>query len=106
KTIQTRCQRVELKALSEDEILEILVSVIEKEKIDVSEEVIEAIADASGGSGRQALVYLESCMYCESAGEARKVMMQAGETKEVIDLARLLVGRQGRTWKDTVRILS
>lgn len=106
KTILTRCQRVDLKPVPEDAIIGLLNEVAEKEGAEVAEEVIDAIADAAQGSPRQALVYLESCMFCETASEARKVMMQAGETKEVVDLARFLMGKQGRRWKDAQRILA
>lgn len=106
KTILTRCLQVELKELSEEDILKVLTNVIKKEKLDVAEEVVEIIAESSGGSPRQALVYLEACQYCETSNEARKIMKQAGMTKEVVDLARFLLNRQSRTWKDAIRILN
>lgn len=106
KTILTRCQQYDLKALSDDDITDILVSVIEKEDLDIKEEIVEVIVDSAGGSARQALTYLESCLYCESPGEARKVMMQAGETKEVVDLARFLLDKRGRDWKKAQKILA
>lgn len=106
KTILTRCQQFELSPLSEEEITKILKRVIKKEKLDVLDEVVEAISESSGGSARQALTYLESCLYCESANEARKIMKQAGQTKEVIDLCRFLIGRQGRDWKTALTILN
>lgn len=106
KTIITRCQQVDLKPISEDNLVELLVSVCEKEELEIEPEVIEAIAESADGSARQALVYLESCMYCETASEARKIMMKAGESKEVVDLARFLLNRQGRDWKGAQRILN
>jgi DNA polymerase-3 subunit gamma/tau len=105
KTILTRCYQVELKPLTEDEITKILKRVIKKEELDVAEDVIEAIADSAGGSPRQALQFLEACQYCESANEARKVMKQAGESKEVVDLARFLISKQGRDWPTAQRLL-
>lgn len=105
KTIQTRCQRIDLKPVGEEDLMKLLKRVCKKEEAEVSEEVLEAIVEGCGGSPRQALVYLESCMYCETAAEARKVMMQAGQSKEVVDLARFLMGK-GRNWKDAVKILN
>lgn len=106
KTIMTRCLHVELRALSEEEVLEVLQKVIKAEKLEVADEVVEVIAESAGGSPRQALVWLESCIYCETANEARKVMKQAGETKEVVDLARFLISKQGRSWKEAQRLLN
>lgn len=106
KTILTRCQKIELKPIPEEEITALLQQVCEAEKLDVPEEVLEVVAEAAGGSARQALVYLESCQYCETASEARKATAQAGETKEVVDLARFLIGKKGRSWGEALRILN
>lgn len=103
QTIQTRCLKYELKPVEEDKIEKLLRRVIEAEKFSLEEEVIEAIAEASEGSPRQALVYLEACAYCESASEARKVMQKAGQTKEVVDLCRFLLQKSGRDWKGIVK---
>lgn len=105
KTILTRCQHIELQELDESDILKVLKRVVKAEGVDVSEEVLETVAEHSGGSPRQALVNLESCLYCESASEARKVMKQAGETKEVVDLAKLLLAKRGRDWASAQKIL-
>lgn len=106
KTIMTRCVHIELKRLSEEEVLKILKRAVKSEKLDVAIEVLEAIAEESEGSGRQALVYLEACAYCESASDARKVMKKASiDSKEAIDLCRFLIGRQGRTWAEGMRLL-
>lgn len=106
KTVLTRCTQYELQPLSEEDILKILKRVIKREKLDVDSEVVEAVAEGAAGSARQALVFLEMCLFCESASEARKVMKQAGDTKEAVDLARFLLNKQGRNWKDAQRLLN
>lgn len=105
KTIKTRSVGFEMQPLSEDELVEILLSVIEREGMEVEAEVIDVIAENSEGSARQALTYLEKCAYCESANEARKIMQKAGETKEVIDLCRLLINMKRPAWSDVQRCL-
>lgn len=105
KTILQRCYSVELKPLTEDEITKVLKRVIKKEELDVAADVVEAIADCAGGSPRQALQFLEQCQYCESAGDARKIMKQGGESKEIVDLARFLISKQGRDWPTAQRLL-
>jgi len=105
KTIQTRCLKYDLKPVGEDDLLKLLVTVADAEKLDTSDEVIEAIAEASGGSPRQALVYLEECQYCETASDARAAMRSAGHTKELIDLCRLLSGTQTGGWSNAVNIV-
>lgn len=105
KTIRTRCADFRLNPVTEDNIIEVLMNVIEKEQMEVEAEVIEAIAENSEGSPRQALIYLEKCAYCESANEARRLMQKAGETKEIIDLCRLLISPKKPSWKEIQRCL-
>lgn len=103
KTMLTRCLRYDLKSVDEDNILQLLVTVVDAEKLDISDEVLEAIAEGSGGSPRQALVNLEACLYCESANEARQIMRVAGQSKETVDLCRWLVGGKGLTWAEAIK---
>ena len=103
KTIATRCMRYDLKPVSEDDLLKLLVQVVEAEKFDTSDEVLEAIAEGAQGSPRQALVYLEQCLYCETASEARNVMRSAGQTKEIVDLCRWLLKGRGMAWTEATK---
>lgn len=104
KTIKTRCLAYDLKPVSEEQLFKLLCLVSDSEKIDVSDEVLECISEQAGGSPRQALVFLEACIYCESANEARRIMQAAGQSREVIELCRLLVS--GRAdWGTALKIL-
>jgi DNA polymerase-3 subunit gamma/tau len=105
KTIQTRCIRYDLKPVSEDELLQLLERVCKWEKLDVDSSILEAIAEASSGSPRQALTFLDECQFCESAAEARQLMRSGGQSKEVVDLCRFLVKGQGRSWAEAMRYL-
>src|SRR5580765_8935066 len=77
KTIQTRCLRYDLKPVNEDDIFKLLCTVADSDKLEVSDDILEVIADGCGGSPRQALVYLEECLYAETANEARQIMRSA-----------------------------
>lgn len=105
KTIQTRCLRYDLKPVPEDKLLELLVRVADAEQLEIQDDVIEAIAENSQGSPRQALVFLEECLYCETANEARQIMRSAGQSKEIIDLCRWLLSGQGHSWQKATQIL-
>jgi replication-associated recombination protein RarA len=105
KTIQTRCLRYDLKAVKEDLLFKLLCKIADLEKLDVDDEILEAIAENSEGSPRQALVYLEECLYCETAGEARQAMRSAGQTREIIDLCRFLVAGRGYDWVSVTKLV-
>lgn len=104
KAVLTRCLRYELKPVAEELLFGLLEEVAAKEGLTVHDDVLEAIAENSGGSPRQALVYLEACQYCESPQEALKIMRQAGQSKEIGDLCRFLLAGRG-TWADAVKLI-
>lgn len=103
KAILTRCLRYDLKPVSEDEIFNLLTEVVDAEKMETPDEVLEAITEASGGSPRQALVYLEECALCRNTSEAQKILRTAGQSKEAVDLARWLVDGKGLNWLSAVK---
>ncbi len=105
KTIQTRCAKFDLKPVSEELLLGLLCDVADAEGLTTPDEVLEAIAEASQGSPRQALVYLEGCAGARNANEARTVMRTGGQSKEVIDLAQYLVSGKGRNWAQAMHYI-
>lgn len=105
KAILTRCLRYDLKPVSELDIYELLTWVNRKIESKTSEDILEAIAENSGGSPRQALVYLEACQYCETVPDALKVMRTAGQSKEIIDLCRFLIAPSGQNWGAAIKLV-
>ncbi len=103
-TIKTRCLRYDLKPVREELLLKLLKRVAKAEAIEIEADVLEVIAEGSNGSPRQALVYLEACIYCENANEARQIMRNAGQSREAIDLCRFLVSGRG-SWADALKLL-
>ncbi len=103
KAIITRCLRYDLKPVKEELILDLLVRVVDTEKLSVSDEIISAIAEESMGSPRQSLVFLEAALSAKSLAEARAIIRSAGQSKELIDLARFLVGGKGHTWAEATK---
>jgi len=105
KAIITRFLRYDLKPVKEELILELLIRVVDAEKFQIDDEIIEAIAEACAGSPRQALVFLEACLSCKSIGEARAILRASGQAKEVIDLARWLVSGKGLAWSEALKYI-
>ncbi|MBU3949184.1 MAG: DNA polymerase III subunit gamma/tau [Proteobacteria bacterium] len=63
-TILSRCQRHDFKRISLDDITEQMVYICKKEKVDVSQESLTAIARAAGGCMRDALSLLDLVLSC------------------------------------------
>lgn len=106
KTIQTRCLRYDLKPVDEVAIYELLLKVSAAEGFEISEDVLEVIAEGSGGSPRQALVFLEACRLSESPADARRVIRTAAQLKEPVDLAKLLIAKRGANWQAALKIIN
>lgn len=99
QTVRTRCHAYRLDAVKPDVIEELLVAVRDLESLDVSDDVLGAASRQAGGSVRQALVYLSQISGVKDRAEALRLMQQIGEEREAVELARLLVQKQGLTWE-------
>lgn len=104
-TIKTRFLRYDLKLVIETDLLELLCTIIDTEKLQVPDDVIGAVADAAGGSPRQALVYLEICAHAKTVAEAQTLMRVAGQSAETVDLARFLLKPNGRSWAEAIKLI-
>lgn len=70
-----RCTEYKLRTLDEDEILVVLSTVCEREQFEVSQDILQEIAESSGGSARKALVILEAVAK-EEGDEAQQQAIQ------------------------------
>ena len=104
ENIATRCLRYGLKLLKYDDIMDLLDSVCEMEKLDVPENVLSMVAQACNGSPRQALVMLAMVHDCESTHEVATLLESPLENKEVIDLCRSLIKGE-LTWSALTKTL-
>ena len=103
KTIQTRCTRIRCDALSEENIKILVRNIAIKEKRKLDLEVIDAIAERSEGSARQALVFMHLVL-----GQVKKeLQLKAIERSDIktqgFDLAKALFAE--KPWKEIAAIL-
>lgn len=103
-TIKTRCISYNLKPLKYDDVMDLLEWVAEEEALDTTKALLSAVARASEGSPRQALVQLATVLDCKSDAEVQSLLEQPFENKEIIDLCRKLIERDLQ-WKDAVKVL-
>lgn len=103
ETIKTRCTAFTLKSVKEDQLTELLESVIEAEKIELAEGVFTLILREAHGSPRQALVNLAACRDLESRQEAAEVLRTALESQPARQFCQFLL-RPG-TWQQAMVII-
>ena len=90
KTIKTRSHFYDLKPVSVDEVAGLVDRVSEEEGITIHPHDSEAIAEASEGSPRQALVYL-SQVRSVGTKDIKAILALPGTSPEVIDFCRALI---------------
>lgn len=103
-TIRTRCSSYNLQPVKYDVLMDLLEMVCKGEGYDTSDQVLSLVARAANGSPRQALVGLASVHSVRDPEEAALLLQEPGESKEVIDLCRALVGGK-LTWETLTKTL-
>ena len=104
QTIRTRCSLFTLTAVDEKCLRNLLSTVIDKEGLSVSKEVVDVVIKEAGGSPRQALVNLALCQGASKA-EAATILRSAAQSEPVLDLCRFLA-KPGGSWRKAVSIIS
>ncbi len=83
-TILSRCQRFDFKALETNEIVERLKEVSKSEKINVTDEALEVIAELAEGGMRDALSLLDSAIsYSGDKVDAKDVLEVSGNVSDI-----------------------
>lgn len=90
-TIRTRCNTYDLKPVKFDDIMDLLERVIKAEKMMVETQFVSQVGRACNGSPRLALVMLSTIAECDNLDEVNRLLAAPVESKEVIDLCRLLI---------------
>lgn len=105
KTIKTRCHTYNLRAVTDDQIYDLLAALNELEELKIPDSIVSLVSRQASGSVRQALVYLSQVHGVTDKTEALR-LIQAVDTEDgdAVTLARMIVKGQGFTW-DRARVL-
>lgn len=105
-TILGRCTEVKLVRLDDKALESLLLSVIEKEKLKIDEDVIDKIIEGAEGSARKALVILEAVSKVEGEEAQKEAVMHSTLDKDAAHaLAKILVFPRGEHWNDVAKLL-
>lgn len=106
KAIHTRCSEVKLSAVNQADLIKVINRVVEREELKVSAAVVEAVAEASEGSPRKALVILEQVCLLDGDKEQIEAIQATTFNKDVAyDLAKLIVYNRGAKWPEVAKVL-
>lgn len=101
-TIRNRCCQLSVELLSEASLRKLLDRVLKKEEVDLKEDLLDMIIDASAGSARKALVILDSVLNLPEE-EREAAIKNDPEEKEVLELCRALI--KGESWSRIASLL-
>lgn len=102
-----RCAEYKLRALDEEDLTALIKSVCEKEKLEICQGVIAAIAEAAGGSARKALVILDAVSKEESEEDQERAIQITTVNKDLsYKLASSLMAFKGNpSWNEVAALL-
>lgn len=104
-TIKTRCSTFKVSSLPKPKLINLLKWVCTEEKVEVSQNIIQKIAESSDGSPRQALVILDQVIDIEDEETALQAIIDASiDEQNILDLCRKLLDN-GNRWKGISDIL-
>ena len=104
KTIRTRCSSFKMESLKPKAAVELLESVMEKEGIEIDDEVIDAVVNHGDGSPRQLLVLLDSIQHLDDDEEQLQLIYKSETKKEAIEIARTLMKLKPK-WSEVSAVL-
>lgn len=104
KTVRGRCLELVLQQLSNVAIEKIVKSVAAKEKIKLRPRAMRRLIEASEGSGRKALVILESLVGVKEPKRQLKLIEKNDSRAPAINIARALLNRV-TVWSEMAQIL-
>ena len=105
KTVRNRCAQYEVDLLSRDEIMRLIRSVQESEKLTFDDDLIEAISYTCEGSPRAALVSLEQVMNLPIDQALDILVSGTPQDPKVLDLCKLLMMApqiREKRWKEII----
>ena len=102
KTVKGRCTHFQVEPLSNDALGKLMFRILKMEGHSIEKDTLLDIAEASGGSVRQALVILDSILNLPPE-EREEAIKAAPEEKEVLDLCQALI--KGQSWTSVAKIL-
>lgn len=103
-TIKTRCTEIRCSAIPDKALDELVRRVAEKEDLELSDEVVEKLVEASESSGRKALVLLHQISEIKDEDEQLAAIAKSTSNTDAIELARLLC-KKGVKWPQVAKLI-
>lgn len=104
KAIRSRCTKVRLVPIEREPLLGLLKKVVKKERVKISDDMLDRVVDQADGSARDALTYLDTIKDIKKEEDRIAALASITESAEAIELARLLMKSETK-WADVKPVL-
>ena len=104
KTIRTRCTELKVKELTTATLKKLIIDTATKEDIEISEEVIDKVAEYSEGSARKCLVLLHQIIHIKDSEDQLNAIVDSSHERASIEVAKALLNPR-TTWSDMGKLL-
>jgi DNA polymerase III gamma/tau subunit len=106
KTIQTRACVIQLTGISDKDLVELLKRTCKDEGKEVSDGVLERIAQVSESSARKAMVILDAVINLDNEEDQHKAIANADVKKVAFDLIKVMMPFKGKAnWSEVATVL-
>lgn len=89
-TIRTRCATFDLKPIKPEVMRAYMGSVVKYHKLQIADDLLDAIVEHAGGSVRQGLIFLEVLNGVKDKTDVEALLSAGGESSEIIDFVRYI----------------
>jgi len=104
-TIRTRCTEIKLQIISNKDLTELIIWVLNQEKKDITSKVKDAIIDFSSGSARKTLVLLHQILSLKSEEEQLSALTSSDNKTKAWDLVKALIYEKP-DWKRVCKLIT
>lgn len=104
-TLKTRCTKIELKSVSDKDLVELLAFVMQEEKINIPTDVQDLIVKESKGSPRELLSLTVVARTAKNRKEAAELIRTVVETDASLELCRFITDGGG-SWTKCMGLLA
>lgn len=107
-TIRTRCTEIAMKTVGDDDIMLLLKRIVKKEKLKITDAVLEQLAEAADGSPRRAVIGLQRIVDLKTEEEQLDAIVSTDEKRQSMELCRFLMGYRSsiRNWADVAETIA
>ena len=103
--ILTRCTKINFQPIIEDDLVDMMKGVVEKESKTISDKVLRKIASYSNGSAREAMVMLNTIFPMKDEEQQLSSIQPPSTEAVAYQLAKLLLWERG-SWREVSEVIS